>query len=100
MLTIKQSVDLSFHHVDIKDAIVMLSLMNKLSKYIAENAARKIRNEMPDEASKLYKMMYGNNIYLEADEAKAIFDILSNIGFVATEEYSAEDILEKYLKKD
>lgn len=100
MITIKQEAELPFHHVDVKDAVIMANLMNDLACRIAEQKAAKKRHDMPDDTRNLYQSIYVDSVRIPASDAEKIFNILSVIGFVATEEYSAEDILAEHLKKD
>ena len=100
MITIKQQAELTFHHVDVKDAIMMANLMNCLSEAIAEKYAKIIMNELPDDKKNMYNKIYCNGVYIEPSEVEDIFNILSTIGFVATKEYYPEDILARHLKKD
>ena len=100
MITIKQQTAVSFHHVDVKDAVIMAPLMNRLCSCIANRRARELRAELPEEEKQKYNTIYHDCAYISDDEAERVFDVLSEIGFVATEEYSPEDILAKYLKKD
>lgn len=100
MITIKQQAELSFHHVDVKDAIIMADLMNSLSECIAQVSARAIRNELPDDKKEMYNQVYPDGVYISTNGAESIFNVLSAIGFVATKEYSPEDILAQHLKKD
>lgn len=100
MITIKQQTELSFHHVDVKDAVIMANLMNDLACRIAEQKAAKKRYEMPDDTRNLYKSIFVDSVRINASDAEAIFNVLSAIGFVATEEYSVDDILAEHLKKD
>ena len=100
MITIKQQAELAFHHVDVKDAIIMADLMNRLALCIAQKGAKDLRANLPENESVLYNNVYPTSAHVDWNEAERIFNILSNIGFVATEEYSAEDILAKHLKKD
>lgn len=100
MITIKQQTELSFHHIDVKDAVVMAKLMNKLALCIAQIATRDFINNLPGDEKVLYNKVYPITACIDCNEAKDIFNILSAIGFVATEEYSPEDILSQHLKKD
>lgn len=100
MITIKQETELPFHHVDVKDAVIMAELMNQLNKCIAIEKARTIRNKFPDDKKQLYNQIYSDAIYIKPDEVEKIFNILSTIGFVTTEEYFVDDILTEHLKKD
>ena len=100
MITIEQNVGLAFHHVDVKDAVIMAPLMNRLAECIAQTAAKEIRDNLPNDKKALYNNIHSFNANIIWYEAEAIFNILSAIGFVATEEYSADNILAKHLKKD
>lgn len=100
MITIKQQTAVSFHHVDVKDAVIMAPVMNRLSECVAMRRAKELIAELPKEEKEKYNHIYNDNILISSNEVKAVFDVLSAIGFVATEEYSAEDILAKHLKKD
>lgn len=100
MITIKQQAELSFHHVDVKDAVIMANLMNRLSKCIVEKAARKFRNGLSDDVKAMYNSIYINNVHIDFEDVEGIFNVLTAMGFVATEEYSIDDILAEHLKKD
>lgn len=100
MITIKQQTAVSFHHVDVKDGVIMAPLMNRLCKCIAAQRARELKDELPEEEKQKYDTIYRDCVYIADDEVERIFDILSEIGFVATEEYSPEEVLASYLKKD
>lgn len=98
MKTIQQTVEVNFNAIEIKDAVIMAPLMNELKKTINSKIARQMYLKMSEEEQSKYNKIYTERTYI-ADNEEAIFEILSKLGFVTTNDNeSAEKILESYRK--
>jgi hypothetical protein len=83
--TIYQGMDIAFHHVDVKDCVIMHDLMNQLVDCVnAGNIYQKIQ-QLPEETRNEYVSPWAN-VYVEQNKAEAIYNVLTSLGFVATKD--------------
>lgn len=105
MKTIKQPSELSFHAIDFKDALKLVNLMDELVCVINRNKTIEMYKEKSNEDENKYDMPYTRNAIISANEVEMIYEVLTNLGFVAkdeifTDEEIAYQLDEQYLRKE
>lgn len=84
MKTIKQSVEISFTAIELKDAIKAVGLMNSLKDQLDKWSEYNKYNSLSDEEKKNTEKLWKPNdirLNLTEEQVKALFELLSNIGF-------------------
>lgn len=105
MKTIKQPSELTFHAIDFKEALKLVNLMDELVRSINVKKMANIYKQKSDEDKNKYNKPYAINAVITADEVETIYDVLTNLGFVAkdevlTDEEIANKLDEEYLRKE
>ena len=105
MKTIKQPSELTFHAIDFKEALKLVNLMDELVYSINRNKMIKMYEQKSDEDKNKYNIPYEVNAVINADEVETIYDVLTNLGFVAkdevlTDEEIANELDKQYLRKE
>lgn len=99
MKTIEQNVGVIFNAIDVKDAIIMLPLMNELQRAINHEEAKRIKNNLPKEEQKHYVHFQPYKFNLDPISVKHIADLLDRLGFVNTINETPADVLNEHERK-
>lgn len=100
MITINVDSKVEYHHVDVKSAVKLISLMNGLVNCInKDNAIKKIKELSAEERTNYH--IWSDNYYIEADEARQLYDEFTKLGFCSTVDIIDEEKIdiEQYRKK-
>lgn len=82
MTTIYQSQDVAFHAPSLKDAVIMLPLMDALSNMVNRNRIFEVYENLPENEKDQYKRVWQeNNISLPIDTAEKILNLLKHMGY-------------------
>lgn len=82
MKTIKQSQEISFNAIGFKDAIILLPLMDALTKMVNHNRVVTLYRSLPSENKEQYKRVYSeNNFYIPEEQMEKILKVLTDLGF-------------------
>lgn len=105
MKTIKQPSELTFHAIDFKEALKLVDLMNELVRSINVKKMANIYKQKSDEDKNKYNKPYAFNAVITADEVETIYDVLTNLGFIAknevlTDEEVSDELDKQYLRKE
>jgi hypothetical protein len=99
MATIKQNVEVSFHCIELEDAMVIKPLMTALAKTIEYNKAVELYNGLHKEEKDRHKAIYKRDALLNCDLAPRVYEILSKYGFCTVSKIScAYDVLKEHRK--
>jgi hypothetical protein len=82
MQTIYQSQDVAFNAISLKDAVVLLPIMDALANMINKNRLAALWRSLPIEEKERYRKAYSeNNIYISEEQVEKIFQVLHDLGF-------------------
>lgn len=82
MKTIKKTEEISFNAISFKDAIILLPLMDQLTKVVNCNRVANLYNNLAKEEQEKYQRVWHNcRVDIPADAAEKILEILHNLGF-------------------
>lgn len=82
MKTIKRQEEISFHAVSFKDAIVLLPLMDALTKSVNYNRVADFYDNLPkEEKDKYHRVWHQSGLDIPAESMEAILKILQTLGF-------------------
>jgi hypothetical protein len=82
MKTIKQQEEIAFHAPNFKDAIVLLPLMDALTKSVNYNRVADFYDNLPkEEKDKYRKVWHQGGLDIPAESMEAILKILQTLGF-------------------
>lgn len=82
MQTIYQSQDVAFNAISLKDAMILLPVMDALANMINKNRLAALWRSLPIEEKERYKKAYSeNNIYISEEQTEKIFKVLHDLGF-------------------
>lgn len=82
MRTIFQSQDIAFHAPNFKDAVIILPLMDELTKVINHNRKADIYENLPAEEREKYNRVWRkNDLSISPDSMEKILNLLSSLGF-------------------
>lgn len=105
MKTIKQPSELTFHAIDFKEALKLVNLMDELVYSINRNKMIKMYNQKSDEDRSKCNEPYAVNAIISANEVETVYEVLTNLGFVAknevlTDEEVSDKFDERYLREE
>lgn len=82
MQTIYQSQDIAFNAISLKDAVILLPIMDALANMINKNRVAALWRSLSTEDKERYKRAYSeNNIYISEEQMEKIFQVLHDLGF-------------------
>lgn len=82
MKTIKQSQEIAFNAIGFKDAIILLPLMDALTKMVNHNRVVTLYRSLSNEDKEQYKRVYmENNFYIPEEQIEKILKVLTDLGF-------------------
>jgi hypothetical protein len=82
MKTIKKQEESNFNAISFKDAIILLPLMNQLTKVVNCNRVANLYNNLAKEEQEKYQRVWHTcRVDIPADAAEEILEILHNLGF-------------------
>ena len=82
MQTIYQSQDVAFNAISLKDAMILLPVMDALANMINKNRLAALWRSLSIEEKERYKKAYSeNNIYISEEQTEKIFKVLHDLGF-------------------
>ena len=82
MKTIYQSQDVAFHAPTLKDAVILLPLMDSLSQMININRVANLYESLPREEREKYKRVWiDTRLQLPPESAEKIWKVLTDLGF-------------------
>lgn len=82
MKTIYQSQDVAFHAPTLKDAVVLLPLMDALSQMININRVANLYESLPREEKEKYKRIwFDTRLQISPESAERIWKALTDLGF-------------------
>lgn len=100
MRTIKRQAEIEFNCVELKDAIVLVDLMNQLAIRAAEQKAIEHIRNLPLEENVKYECFIKTKADFDKINCSAVLTVLKQIGFVNTEEYSVDDVIKEHKRHD
>jgi hypothetical protein len=72
----------AFNAISLKDAVVLLPIMDALANMINKNRLAALWRSLSNEDKERYKRAYSdNNIYLSDEQMEKIFQVLHDLGF-------------------
>lgn len=84
MKTIKQQEEIAFNAINFKEAIILLPLMDALTKLANYNRVADLHTSLPTEERDKYKKVWKHTeIYIPEDSAERMLDVLQKLGFEA-----------------
>lgn len=82
MKTIKRQEEIAFNALTFKDAIIMLPLIDALTKAVNYNRVVNFYNTLPkEEKDKYRRMWHQSNLEIPAESMEEILQLLTNLGF-------------------
>ena len=82
MKTIKKTEEISFNAISFKDAIILLPLMDQLTKVVNCNRVATFYNNLPkDDKEKYLRVWHKHDLEIPAESMEAILKILQTLGF-------------------
>lgn len=93
MKTIFQSQDIPFHSPNFKDAVIILPLMDELTKVINHNRKAEVYENLSAEEKEHYNRIWRkSDINLSYDSMEKILDLLLSFGFESQIDLKVADI--------
>lgn len=93
MKTIFQSQDIPFHSPNFKDAVIILPLMDELTKVINHNRKAEVyENLSAEEREKYNRVWRKNDLSISPDSMEKILDLLLSFGFESQIDLKVADI--------
>lgn len=82
MKTIKQSQEVAFNAISFRDAIVLLSIMDELTRLVNYNRAVDVYKSLPQEEQAKYRKIWKrSDIHVPHEQAEQVLELLRNLGF-------------------
>lgn len=82
MKTVFQSQDIPFHSLNFKDAVIILPLMDELTKVINHNRKAEVyENLSAEEREKYNRVWRKNDLSISPDSMEKILNLLASLGF-------------------
>ena len=82
MKVIKQAEEIRFCAINLKEAVILLPIMDALANMINKNRLAALWRSLPNEEKERYKKAYSeNNIYISEEQTEKIFKVLHDLGF-------------------
>lgn len=82
MKTIKQQEMIAFNAITVKDAVILLPLMDALTNCIIQNKLAQLWDNLTKEEKDQYRRVWGNcDIHLTAETIERIYNLLVQLGF-------------------
>lgn len=93
MRTIFQSQDIAFHTLNFKDAVVLLPIMDELTKMVNADRLATLYESLPEEERNNYQRVWRkNDLHISAESAEKILKVLTDLGFEAQIDLKAVNI--------
>lgn len=100
MLTIKRQAEVSYNCIELKDALVLVELMNNLERLSAEQQAAEFIRNLPREENAKYRSFVETKTKFNSIDANAVLNVLKQMGFVSSKEYSVDAIVASNKRHD
>ena len=82
MKTIKQSQEISFHAINLKEAVTLLPIIDALVNIVNNNRVAALWESLSKEDKEKYRKVYAeSNIYIQPEMAEKILKVLTDLGF-------------------
>lgn len=82
MKVVKQAEEIRFCAINLKEAVILLPIMDALANMINKNRLAALWRSLPIEEKERYKKAYSeNNIYISEEQTEKIFKVLHDLGF-------------------
>ncbi len=82
MKTIKKQEEISFNAISFKDAIILLPLMDQLTKLVNHNRVANLYDNLAKEEQEKYQRVWHTcRVDIPADAAEKILETLQSLGF-------------------
>lgn len=82
MKVIKQAEEIRFCAISLKEAVILLPIMDALVNMINKNRLAALWRSLPNEDKERYRKAYSeNNIYISEEQTEKIFKVLHDLGF-------------------
>lgn len=100
MHVIKRQAEVSYNCVELKDALVLVELMNNLERLSAEQQAIDFIRELHHEENAKYISFPETETKFTSIDANAVLNVLKQVGFVNTIDCSVDAIIQSYKRHD
>lgn len=82
MKVIKQAEEIRFCAINLKEAVVLLPLMDALTNIVNQNRVAALWTSLPKEEKEKYHKVYTeNSIYIQPEFSEKILNVLLDLGF-------------------
>lgn len=82
MKVVKQAEEIRFCAINLKEAVILLPIMDALANMINKNRLAALWRSLSIEEKERYKKAYSeNNIYISEEQTEKIFKVLHDLGF-------------------
>ena len=96
MKTIKQSQEVAFNAISFRDVIVLLPIMDELTRLVNHNKAVDLYKNLPQEEQAKYRRIWKkSDMTVPHEQAEKMLELLSNLGFesqITLKEPTIEDL--------